>query len=286
MQQARYRTLWRTNFLGALDLLAEAGARLPFGVPDPVLYGGSAVEFYTGSLWSTGDLEVVASDARPLTTELFAVGFRWSDRPRHAERGLWHPELQIGIDFVEAREPPSVAEQSNRLVVGLDHHLSGPTDVTSLKVVGIEDLIAQQAGCWLLDGAASGALAVKLQALMGLGREGVGGPLCAGYLQRRLALETNGEVVVEVLPSEEGRAQSRIPRTTSLTQMRTRISTWRERCGLSCEPLHARNPGRAGDVLSNPIRNQNGDAKRGGWFGRPSAEILLFDTAVSPPPGW
>jgi hypothetical protein len=286
MQQARYRTLWRADFLGALDLLAEAGARLPFGVPDPVLCGGSAVEFYTGGLWSTEDLEVIGGDTRSLTSELFAVGFRWSDRSRYAERGLWHPELEIGIDFVEAREPLSVAEQSNRLVVGLDHHPSGLSDVASLKVVGIEDLIAQQAGCWLMDGAPSGALAIRLQALMGLGRDGVGGPFGAGYLQRRLALETKGEVVVEVLPSEEGRVQSRVPRTTSLTQMRTRISRWRDRCGLSCEPRHARNPGRPDDVLIDRIRNQNGDSKRAGWFGLPSAEILSFDTAVSPPPGW
>jgi hypothetical protein len=63
MQQAADQTHWRTNFLSALALLAQAGARLPFGVPDPVLCSGSAVELYTGGLWSAADLEVVASDA-------------------------------------------------------------------------------------------------------------------------------------------------------------------------------------------------------------------------------
>ena len=119
MQQAADQTHWRANFLSALELFAQAGARLPFGVPDPVLSGGSAVELYTGGLWSAADLEVVASDARKLTVELFAVGFHWSDRPRYAGRGLWHPELQIGITIIEPRAAPSVAEQSNRLVVVL-----------------------------------------------------------------------------------------------------------------------------------------------------------------------
>jgi hypothetical protein len=167
MQQAGEGTHWRTNFLGALELFAQAGSRLPFGMPDPILWGGSAVELYTGGLWSTADIEVVASDARLLTAELFAAGFRWSDRPQHTERGLWHPELQIGIDIIEASEALGVAEQSNRLVVVLDLEPSGPTDVASLKVVGIEDLIAQQVGCWLRDGAPSGELAARLQALVG-----------------------------------------------------------------------------------------------------------------------
>ena len=174
MQQAHDRTPWRKSFLSALDLLAQAGARLPFGVPDPVLWGGSAVEFYTGGLWPAADLEVVGCDARLLTSELFAVGFRWSDRPRHAERGLWHPELDIGIDIIEARAALSGAEQSNALVVVLDLDPSGPMDEASLKVTGIEDLIAQQVGCWLRDRAHSGTLAAQIQALVGLGQDGVG----------------------------------------------------------------------------------------------------------------
>jgi hypothetical protein len=235
MEQAGDRAHWRSNFLSALELFGQAGARLPFGVPDPVLCGGSAVELYTGGLWVAADLEVVTSDARLLTAELFAVGFRWSERPRQAERGLWHPELQIGIDINEAKEAPSVAEQLNRLVVILNLEPSRQIGVASLKVVGIEDLIARQVGCWLMDGTPSGELAGRLEALVGLGRQGVGGSLDAGYLQRRLARETNGEVVVEMLPSEEGKAQSRAPRTTSLTHMYTRISAWRDRCGLTSD---------------------------------------------------
>jgi hypothetical protein len=182
MEEVRDRTHWRPSFLSALQMFGQAAARLPFGVPDPVLCGGSAVELYTGGLWVAADLEVVTSDARLLTAELFAVGFRWSERPRQAERGLWHPELQIGIDISEASGAPSVAEQLNRLIVIVDLEPSRQIDVASLKVVGIEDLIAQQVGCWLMDGTPSGELAGRLQALVGLGRQRVGGPLDAGYL--------------------------------------------------------------------------------------------------------
>jgi hypothetical protein len=286
MEQARERTHWRPSFLSALELFGQAGARLPFGVPDPVLCGGSAVELYTGGLWVAADLEVVTSDARLLTAELFAVGFRWSERPRQAERGLWHPELQIGININDDSGVPSVAEQLNRLVVILDLEPSRQIDVASLKVVGIEDLIARQVGCWLMDGTPSGELAGRLEALVGLGRQGVGGPLAAGYLQRRLARETDGEVVVEMLRSEEGRVQSRAPRTTSLTHMHTRISTWRDQCGLTSDRSFLSRLSRSDEVLTCLARNRNGEASSGEWSRLPSAEILLFDTAVSPPPGW
>ena len=109
MQQARHRTPWRANFLSAMELLAQASARL-------------------------------------LTFELFAVGFRWCGRPRHAERGLWHPKLEIGIDISETRAAPSIAEPPNTLVVVLDLDPSLSRDEASLKVIAIEDLIVQQVG--------------------------------------------------------------------------------------------------------------------------------------------
>jgi hypothetical protein len=284
MQQARDRTPRRKSFLSALELLAQAGARLPFGVPDPVLWGGSAMELYTGGLWPAADLEVIGSDARLLTSELFAVGFRWSDRPRHAERGLWHRELDIGIDIIEARAVPSVAEQSNTLVVVLDLDPSGSTDEASLKVVGIEDLIAQQVGCWLRDGAPSGALAAQVQALVGLGQEGVGGPFAASYLQRRLARETDGEVVVEMPWSEEGRGPTRARRTTRLSRMQARIGTWRDHCGLSSDPVYSQQLTRPMDGLTLSARDQNDPRGWGGRFDLPSAVILPFDSSLSLPP--
>jgi len=149
----------------------------------------------------------------------------------------------------------------------LDLEPTGQTDAASLTVVGIEDLIAQRVGCWLRDGAPSGELVARLQALVGLGREGVGGPLGASYLHRRLARETNGEVIVEMLRLEEGRAQIRTPRTTGLTQMHRRISAWRDHCGLLSDPLRAANPGGPSDVLTGPVRSVTETATRSGEGG-------------------
>jgi hypothetical protein len=285
MQQAGNRTHWRANFLDAMKALAQAGARLPLGVPDPVLYGASAIELYTGGLWPATDLEVLAAEARLLTAELFAVGFRWSERPRHTARGLWHPELEIGIDIIEAGAAPSVAERSNRLIVAIDLVRSGPADVVSLKVVGIEDLLVQQAGCWLVDRSPPGEAATRLQVLLGVGREGVGGPLRTGYLQRRLARETNGEVVVETQGSEGEGEHLRTQRTTSLAEMGARISAWRDCHGLPSDLPFSENRGRSRGRSAGLIGNRNGEPGRAGRRDRASATILPFDRAVSEPPG-
>ena len=92
---------WQRNFVATLQLLARAATRQPFGHPDPVLCGAAAVRLYTGDLWSAGCIEVFATEPRTLITELFAAGFRWTGRLKVADRGLWHPELQIGIDVID-----------------------------------------------------------------------------------------------------------------------------------------------------------------------------------------
>ena len=81
MRDVIRRALWRVNFIDALQLVGQASARLPFGVPDPVLHGSSAVELYTGGLWSAADLDLCALEPCPLIAELFGMGFRWAERP-------------------------------------------------------------------------------------------------------------------------------------------------------------------------------------------------------------
>ena len=53
--------------------------------PDPVLHGSSAIELYTGGLWSAADLDLYTMEPRPLIAELFGMGFRWAERPRRGE---------------------------------------------------------------------------------------------------------------------------------------------------------------------------------------------------------
>ena len=117
MRHVIRRALWRASFINALQLVGRASARLPFGVPDPVLHGSSAIELYTGGLWSAADLDLYTLEPRPLIAELFGLGFRWAERPRRGGRGLWHPELHIGINIGSGGAPSDFAELSNVLTV-------------------------------------------------------------------------------------------------------------------------------------------------------------------------
>jgi hypothetical protein len=86
MQYPSDSATWRLNFIGSLQLLGQAAARQPFGVPDPVLCGAAAVKLYTGGLWSAGCPEVFLGDTRSLIVELFGVGFRWTSRRQPASK--------------------------------------------------------------------------------------------------------------------------------------------------------------------------------------------------------
>jgi hypothetical protein len=230
MRHVIRRALWRANFIDALQLVAQASARLPFGVPDPVLHGSSAIELYTGGLWSAADLELYTVEPRPLIAELFGMGFRWAERPRCGGRGLWHPEVHIGINICSGGAPSGLAELSNVLTVVND--LEQRTQA-SLKVIGIEDLIAAQvAGCSMLRTPFSEAASLT-RVLVALAREGVGGRFRAGYLQRRLTWDTDGAVVLEGELRGQAVECDPVPRFTGLTRMQALIDTWQVRCGFS-----------------------------------------------------
>ena len=266
--------------------LARAAAGLPFGVPDPVLSGASAVELYSGGLWSAAVLEVLAEGAARLTAELFAVGFRWADRPRHLGRGLWHPELLIGIDIID-RAPLGPGELSNVLTVGVDlgTHGSADNDPEWLKVIGIEDAIAEQVRGWLMDRARAGEAGPRLQALVGLGQEGVGGGLRGGYLHRRLARETGGEVVIELLSTGDHWGQGPAPRMMTLTRMQAAVMAWRERWGLAPDPQVSTGEGRACCHSVQINLDRNNRPGRAGRSGLGVGNIVPFDLPLPAAPG-
>ena len=80
-------------------------------------------------------------------------------------------------------------------------------------------------------GAPSGEAAARAHVLAGLGRAGVGGRLRAGYLHRRLAWETRGEVVLEDLWPDRAGEDDAASRMISLTRMQALINAWRVRRG-------------------------------------------------------
>jgi hypothetical protein len=256
---------WRASFVGTLQLLGQAGLRQPFGISDPVLCGTAAVELYTGSLCTAGTVEVFAADTRSLTAELFVAGFRWSQRPRHSGRGLWHPDLKIGIDLVEDAAPRGLAELSNELTVAIDLGHTAPANgaMVSLKVIGIEDLIIDEATRCLMQRVPAGESSARVRALIGLGRAGVAGRFRAGYLQRRVAWASNGEAGFEASLSEGEAADDAMPRLITLSQMRTLIGAWRVRCGYSFDRPRVHPP--CGPHESSwEVRNRNEKSGRAG----------------------
>jgi hypothetical protein len=282
MQHIRDGALWRPNFVAALRLLGRAVARLPFGVPDPVVCGAAAVELYTGGLWPATDLELLAVEARPLAAELLAVGFRWAERPLRRDRGLWHPDLAIGVEMIAGLADVNLAALSNVLRVVLDGPPQDAADPTPvwLKVVGIEDLLAEQISSWIARKSPAGDISARIHALDALSRAGVGGRLRAGYLQRRVAWEIRGEVVLGSWLSGEGPEPDPVARTTSLTYMQAAITTWRARCGLSFDPTGAGTQRRdRGQV----IRGRNDRSGRAGGSCGVSANVVPFDATSSAP---
>jgi hypothetical protein len=271
--------LWRDNFVGALQLLALAAARLPFGIPDPILCGASAVTLYTGDLWPVDELRVIAADTRPLTAELFAVGFRWTQRPLYLGEGLWHHQLQIGADVIEDHVSLASAEFLNVLSVTGDWPLAARLggELASIKVIGIEDLIVEQATEWLACRMPTSEVATKSGVLVTLAQSGVGGRFRGAYLQRRLAWETNGEVAFDASPFRDDLAEGSAPRMTTLTRMQTLISAWHLRQGFAFDAASSRTArgSRRNRTLEN--RYQYDEARRAGTSSFESANVVPFD---------
>jgi hypothetical protein len=272
MQHACDRTLWRTSFIDALQLVGAAAVRLPVGEPDPVLRGESAVELYTGGLWATDALELSVVQPHLLIAELFAVGFRWTRGPRNVGRGLWHPELQMEVKISDDWAPLGPAERANLLTIAMDGDRAGPV-LWSLKVLGIEDVIAEQAASWRVP---SAQMTTRVQVLVALAHRGIGGAFRAGYLQRRLAYDTGGEVAFEATWPGEGTAHDTAPRTMALSNMGAVANTWCVMSGFAFEraPLHVP---RRGVRSGRGIRRSNDETRREGGSGNFAARVIPFD---------
>jgi hypothetical protein len=276
------RNHWSRHFLVAMELAGQASARLPFGVADPVMGGAAAVALYTGGLWPVTALEMTTVDAGKLVAELFAVGFRCSRGTRTVD--LWHPDCEIGIDIMPPSSPGASTEQANLLRVALDLGRCGSSTAITLQVVGIEDLIIDQARSWLLDGALRGEPAAQLQALVALARAGVGGPLRTGYLQRRLAWATQGEVTIDDLSFGAEGPWAATPRCMGPTDMQSRIQTWRAREGFPTNPPEATGADRWDAALTARTGGRDDDLPRRWRPGLASATVLPFRIPHGMPP--
>src|SRR5271154_5357670 len=84
-------SVFRPEFLHALTLLARACDDLHAkGYSRPVLVGGGAVEFHTGSALVSGDFDFVTEWQREFEEALIIYGFVREDRPERLQIGLYH----------------------------------------------------------------------------------------------------------------------------------------------------------------------------------------------------
>jgi hypothetical protein len=94
----------------------------------------------------------------------------------------------MGMKITENRAPLLPAEAANLLTIATEGGRVGRVG-TSLKVIGIEDVIAQQVASWRSHRMPSTQTITRIHTLIVLARRGIGGPFRARYLQRRLARE-------------------------------------------------------------------------------------------------
>ena len=137
----------------------------------------------------------------------------------------------------------------------------------------------QQIKSWLVRRAPQEDTPARINMLDALGRAGVGGRSRVGYLQRRLAWETRGEVELGSWLSEQGAVLDRMPRTTTLTRMRAVIATWRAQSGLLFDTMDDCEIA-AGRV--RVVRRRNDLPRRAGRLGVEPSNVVPFDTALVP----
>lgn len=176
---------WRPEFAAALRLLALVSeAMAARGLSRPILVGGGAVEFYSGSALMTGDIDVTSPVQPELEEELMRLGFVRPSGAGMLLRGWVHPDLGLGFEIVGSSPMGGDIETDRiRLVRAL-----GGTE--RFRILAVEDMIADRMGQF-----ASGTapeMRGQAQTLLTLYPD-----LDRDYLDQRIRKETLGDYGVE-----------------------------------------------------------------------------------------
>lgn len=158
---------------------AKRGSRCA-RLPRPVLVGGGAVEFYTGSALMTGDIDVTSPVQSELEEELAKLGFRRPPGLGHA--GGWlHADSALAFEVVGSVPMGGTVDATRIRLIAQDE------DSGRFRVLAVEDMIADRMGpicqrlrrgCWIRRESCSlfirksieliwkGAFALKRQTIM------------------------------------------------------------------------------------------------------------------------
>jgi len=178
-------TLYRPEFVSALRLFARVSEAMKArGLSRPILVGGAAAEYYSGSAVSTGDFDICTPAQSALEEELERLGFIRPIGPGHTMLGWAHPELKLGFEIVSDVPMDGNVPQERILLV------ENVTPGASFAIISVEDLIADRMGQY-----ASGTAADRLDQARILFR--LNPDVDFEYLDRRVREESFGDHGIE-----------------------------------------------------------------------------------------
>jgi hypothetical protein len=177
----------RPQLLAALRLLARLNeAMVARGLPRPILVGGAAAEYYSGSAVMTGDIDLTSPVQSELEEELARLGFVKPEGLGHTPLGWVHPTLGLGFEIVAATPMDGNVDYRRIILV------EGLEEDAAFATIPVEDLIADRMGQF----ASGTATEMREQARILFRLH----PDCdRAYLDRRVREETGGDYGIEDL---------------------------------------------------------------------------------------
>lgn len=167
------------EFVEALRLIGSAMEEVrAANLQCPVLVGGAALQLWTTGRYVSGDFDLVGVDPTPMETALVARGFRREDRSGHLMRGLYHPTLDLGVEFVSGRLFDGNADLERLRLIAI-----GPD--SRVLVIPVEDVIADRLGQYAANPATGHALLRQAALAWSLAPE-----IDRPYLDKRIRTET------------------------------------------------------------------------------------------------
>jgi len=181
---------YRPEFTAALRLLAQVSEAMHRrGLQRPVLVGGAAAEFWSGSEINTGDFDLCTPRQDALEEAMVAAGFVRPSGAGQMLKGWVHPELKLGFEVVaDVPMDGNVDAAHVRLVQPI-----GSEDL--FRVISVEDLIADRMGQYASRTAPDRIEQARI--LLALHPDAD-----LDYLERRIREESMGDYGVEDIQGE------------------------------------------------------------------------------------
>jgi hypothetical protein len=181
---------WRPELVAGLRLLARLSEAMHRrGLPRPILVGGAAVEYYSGSAVMTGDIDLASPVQQELEQELRLLGFVRPGGLGHTPLGWVHPDTSLGVEVVASTPLDGAVDPGRMLLV------RPIGEEVPFRILPVEDMIADRMGQF-----ASGTapeMRGQAAALLTLYPD-----LDHDYLERRIREETGGEQGIEDVRDE------------------------------------------------------------------------------------